>query len=152
MKKICDNRKARFNYTILDKYEAGLVLTGSEVKSIRAGAINISDGFCRIKKNEIYIVNINISPYKTGGYSNHDPLRERKLLLNRREINKLIGKITEKGLTVIPLQLYFNDKNIIKIEIAVAKGKKLYDKREDIKRREANVQVARFKKEYSKNK
>jgi len=150
MKTIAVNRKARFNYTILETYEAGLVLTGSEVKSIKIGAVNINDGFCLNKKGELYLVNVHISPYKLGGYSNHDPTRDRKLLLHKREIKKIIGKITEKSITLIPLKIYINDKNKIKVEIALAKGKKEYDKREDIKRREVNIQISRYKKEYNR--
>lgn len=149
MKKICENRKARFNYTLLNKYEAGIVLTGAEVKSIRNGAVNINDAYCQNKNGELFLVNAHISPYKFGSYNNQEPLRDRKLLLHKKEIKKLIIKITEKGLTIVPLKIYFNEKNIVKIELAVAKGKKLYDKRETIKRREANIHVDRYKKNYN---
>ncbi len=149
MKKICINRKARFSYNIFDKYEAGMVLTGAEVKSIRNGSININDAFCQCKKGEIFLVNAHISPYKFGGYADHEPLRNRKLLLHKKEINKLIIKITEKGLTLVPLQIYFNKKNIIKIQIAIAKGKKLYDKRETIKKRETKIYIDRYKKNFN---
>lgn len=152
MRKVADNRKARFNYSIIEKYEAGISLLGSEVKSIRKGSINLNDAYCRSKDGELYLVNCYIAPYEMGGYTNHEPLRMRKLLLHRKEINRLAGKIAEKGLTVVPLLVYFNDKNFVKVEIALVQGKKLYDKRQTIKERESKVKMDRIKKNYIKQK
>jgi len=132
---ICQNRKARYEYHIITTYEAGLVLKGSEVKSCRLGKANLKDSHGRIKEGEIYLVNTHISPYSYAHQLNHDPLRERKLLLHKGEIKKLYGKIKEKGLTLIPLKLYFKNGKV-KVEMAVAKGKKLHDKREEIKRKD----------------
>lgn len=150
MKIVCKNRKARFNYSILEKEEAGIVLSGSEVKSIRKGSININDAYCKNKNSELYLTNSYIAPYEMGGYLNHEPLRERKLLLHKKQIDRLIGKITEKGLTLVPLSVYFNQKNIVKIEIGLVKGKRLYDKRETIKERESKIKMDRVKKNYIK--
>ena len=134
---LAQNRRARFEYFIEDEYEAGLCLFGSEIKSLRSGKANIQDAFVEYKKNgELYLINSYIAPYKMATLFNHEPLRKRKLLLHSKEIKKIIGKIKIKGVTVIPLVLYINDKNIAKIKIAVAKGKKLYDKREAIKQRD----------------
>ena len=132
---ICQNRKARYEYHSITTYEAGLVLKGSEVKSCRLGKANLKDSHGRIKEGEIYLVNTHISPYSYAHQLNHDPLRERKLLLHKGEIKKLYGKIKEKGLTLIPLKLYFKNGKV-KVEMAVAKGKKLHDKREEIKRKD----------------
>jgi SsrA-binding protein len=137
------NKKAKFEYALLDVFEAGMVLTGTEIKSIRLGKVNMSDGYCFVDKNEIFAKNINIAKYDMGTYYNHDPLRDRKLLLNKREIKKIINKMTDKGLTIIPTRLFINDGGYAKIEIAIAKGKKLYDKRESIKDRDVSRDQSR---------
>ena len=134
---IAQNRRARFEYFIETEYEAGLVLQGSEIKSIRNGKVNIQDSHIEFDKNgDLYLLNSYISPYKLATLFNHEPTRKRKLLLKKREINKIISKIKLKGFTCIPLVLYINNKNLAKIKIAIAKGKKLYDKREAIKERD----------------
>ena len=143
LKIICLNRKASFNYFFQELYEAGIVLKGSEIKSVRAGKINIADSYAVDKEGEIFLVNSHIPLYKEASYSNHNPLDERKLLLNKKEINKLIGKIQREGLTLIPTKMYFK-KGKAKIEIAVAKGKKQYDKRQSIKKRDWNRDRARY--------
>jgi SsrA-binding protein len=134
-KNITVNRKARHEYSILQAFEAGIVLVGTEVKSLRQGKANLVDGYCKIDRNEVWLVNVNISEYTQGNINNHDPRRDRKLLLNRNEIRKLIGKTKEKGLTLIPLRLYFKNGKV-KVEIALAKGKKVYDKRRDIAKKD----------------
>jgi SsrA-binding protein len=145
MKIICQNRKAYFDYFIDDVVEAGIVLTGSEVKSIRMGKANINDGFARIQKGEVYLHNAHISPYPFTPQDSSDPTRTRKLLLHRREIKRLIGKTEEKGFTLIPLKLYFRDRHV-KVELGLAKGKKKYDKRETIRRRDEEREMQRQKK------
>ncbi|MEI6381054.1 MAG: SsrA-binding protein SmpB [Cyanobacteriota bacterium ELA615] len=143
IKIISDNRKARYLYEILETYEAGIELLGTEVKSIRAGKVNLADGYALIRKGEACLLNVHISPYEgSGAYFNHDPRRTRKLLLHRKEINKLIGLVEQKGLTLVPLKMYFKD-SWIKLSIAVGRGKKLHDKREDIKRRDDQREMAR---------
>lgn len=134
---IAENRKAFHDYHILDTWEAGLVLLGTEVKSIREGRVNLRDSFARIEKGEVWLYNVNISSYSHRGYADHEPLRQRKLLMHRDEIRKLIGKTTEKGMTLVPLRLYFKSGRV-KVAIGLAKGKKEYDKRETIKRREVD--------------
>ena len=136
MKTICTNKKAYHDYHIEDKYEAGIVLTGTEVKSLRDGNANLKDSYAKIKNGELYLINAHISPYSCGNIFNHDPKRDRKLLMHKREINRLLGKVSEKGFTIVPLALYFNKKNQVKVELGLAKGKTLYDKREAIKRRD----------------
>ena len=143
LKIICLNRKASFNYFFEDIYEAGMVLKGSEIKSVRNGKVNIGDAYAVEKKGEIFLINSHISSYKQASYSNHNPIDERKLLLNKKEINKLIGKMQREGFTLIPTKMYFK-KGKAKIEIAVAKGKKQYDKRQAIKRRDWNRDKARY--------
>ncbi len=143
LKIICLNRKASFNYFFEDIYEAGIVLKGSEIKSVRNGKANIGDAYAIEKHGEIFLVNSHISSYKQASYSNHNPMDERKLLLNRKEINKLIGKMQREGFTLIPTRMYFK-KGKAKIEIAVAKGKKQYDKRQDMKRKDWNRDKARY--------
>ncbi len=138
---IANNKKARYEYFIEDTYEAGLVLTGTEVKSIRLGHVNIKESYCDVKGDEVFVIGMNISPYEKGNIANVDSLRERKLLLNRREINKLIGYTTQDGLTLIPLTIYLTDKGLIKMELAVAKGKKLYDKRHTIAERDSKRRI-----------
>ena len=143
LKIICLNRKASFNYFFQELYEAGIVLKGSEIKSVRAGKINIADSYAIDKEGEIFLVNSHIPLYKEASYSNHNPIDERKFLLNKKEINKLIGKIQREGFTLIPTKMYFK-KGKAKIEIAVAKGKKKYDKRQSIKKRDWNRDKARY--------
>jgi SsrA-binding protein len=145
MKIICQNRKAYFDYFIDDVVEAGIVLTGPEVKSIRMGKANINDGFARIQKGEVFLHNTHISPYPYTPQDSSDPTRTRKLLLHRREIKRLIGKTEERGYTLIPLKLYFRDKHV-KVEIGLAKGKKKYDKRETMRRRDEERELQRLKK------
>ena len=140
---ICLNRKASFNYFFLELLEAGIVLKGSEIKSVRDGKVNIADSYAVEKKGEIILVNSHIASYKQASYSNHNPMDERKLLLNKREINKLIGKMQREGFTLVPTKMYFK-KGKAKIEIAVAKGKKQYDKRETKKNRDWNRDKARY--------
>ena len=143
LKIICLNRKASFNYFFEDIYEAGIVLKGSEIKSVRSGKANIADAYAIEKDGDIFLINSHISLYKQASYSNHNPMDERKLLLNRKEINKLIGKMQREGFTLIPTKMYFK-KGKAKIEIAVAKGKKQYDKRQAIKRKDWNRDKARY--------
>ena len=143
VKIICLNRKASFNYFFEDTYEAGIVLKGSEIKSVRSGKANIADAYAIEKDGDIFLINSHISLYKQASYSNHNPTDERKLLFNRREINKLIGKVNREGLTLIPTKMYFK-KGKAKIEIAVAKGKKQYDKRQTKKTRDWNRDKARY--------
>ena len=143
LKIICLNRKASFNYYFEDILEAGIVLKGSEIKSVRDGKINIADAYAVEKKGELVLINSHISSYKQASYSNHNPTDERKLLLNKKEINKLIGKIQREGLTIVPTKMYFK-KGKAKIEIAVAKGKKQYDKRITKKNRDWNREKSRY--------
>lgn len=138
---VATNRKAWHDYHILETLEAGLVLVGTEVKSLREGRANLKDSFARIKKGEAYLFNAHISPYHMAGPANHDPTRTRKLLLHRQEINRLTGRVAEKGLTLIPLKLYFK-RGKAKVELALAKGKKLYDKRETLKARAHEREMA----------
>ena len=132
---VADNRKAHHDYHILETFEAGMVLVGTEVKAIREGRVNLRDSFARVDDGEVFVFNVHISPYSHRGYAQHEPLRRRKLLLHRTEIRKLIGKTVEKGMTLVPLQMYFKDGRV-KLAIGLAKGKKDYDRRETIKRRE----------------
>jgi len=143
LKIICLNRKASFNYFFEDLFEAGIVLKGSEIKSIRLGKINIADSYAIERRGEIYLMNSHIPLYKNASYSNHNPTDDRKLLLNKREINKLIGKINREGFTIIPTKIYFK-KGKAKIEIAVAKGKKQYDKRQAKKNKDWQRDKARY--------
>ena len=143
LKIICNNRKARFNFSFNEFYEAGLALKGSEVKSLRAGKANISDAYAIDHYGEIFLLNSHINSYKESSYNDHNPTRNRKLLLNKREINKLIGKINREGYTLIPTKLYFK-KGKAKIEIAVAKGKREYDKRHTKKKRDWDREKARY--------
>jgi len=136
IKVIADNRKARFNYEILDKLEVGLMLQGSEVKSLREGRANLGDGYAKFNGAGGTLCSVHISPYSHGGYSNHEPLRPRKILLHKRELLKWVGKLKNKGLTVVPLKLYFNEKGLVKCELALARGKKVHDKRESLKKKD----------------
>ncbi len=147
---IATNRKAHFHYEILEKLEAGLSLLGSEVKSLREGKANLADSYAMIHNNEVFLYNCHINPYKNSGQFNHEPMRSRKLLLHRSEITKLIVKTQEKGLTLIPLKLYFK-KGKAKVELGVAKGKKIYDKRETIKRRETDRDMEKAMKRGRRN-
>ncbi|MEI7542887.1 MAG: SsrA-binding protein SmpB [bacterium] len=142
-KLILKNRKATYDYEIIETLEAGIALLGTEVKSIRAGRIDIKDAFARVMKNELYLMNAHISPYSHGNINNHDPLRDRKLLLNRNELNRLTGKTARTGLAIIPLSMYFKDGRV-KVEIALAKGKKFYDRREDIKKKDIQREESRY--------
>ena len=141
-KLIANNKKAYHDYFILETYEAGISLAGTEVKSLRTGKCSIKESFVRIEKNEMYIYGMHISPYEKGNIFNKDPLRTRKLLLHRAEIQKLQGKIKEKGLTIMPLKVYFKG-SLVKIEIGLAKGKKLYDKRQDIAKKDQKREAER---------
>lgn len=140
---IATNRQAYRDYTILETIECGVELKGSEVKSLRDGRVNLTDSFARLDKDEIILYGMHISPYAQASYLNVEPTRIRKLLLHRNQIRKLSGSLTQKGLTLIPLKAYFSSKGFVKIELALCKGKKLYDRRQDIKRREANLEVDR---------
>jgi SsrA-binding protein len=134
---IAENRKAYHDFHLLESFEAGLVLLGTEVKAIREGRVNLRDSFARVEDGEVFLYNVNISPYSHRGYADHEPLRRRKLLLHRDEIRKLIGKTVERGMTLVPTRLYFKNGRV-KVAVSLAKGKKDYDKRETIKRREAD--------------
>ncbi len=146
MKVVATNKKAYTDYEILETYEAGIVLKGTEVKSLREGNVHFKDSFCRFKDGELYLLNLHISPYRHGSIHNHDPERPRKLLLHKRELKRLIGKVQEEGVTIVPLKIYFNDRGFAKVEIAVARGKKKYDKREAIKKRELEKKLREYMK------
>lgn len=139
---VCKNKKARFDYELQEKFEAGMVLTGTEVKSLRLGKANLVDAYAKIKNGEVWLVNSHISQYPFTFFGNHEPERMRKLLLHKKEIRKLVGKIKEKGQSLIPLSIYFKD-GYAKVEIALAKGKKAYDKRQTLKQKEADREMAR---------
>ena len=141
MKVIATNKKAYYNYELLESYEAGISLLGSEVKSIREGRISLKESHAEIKGGEIFLLNCHISPYEAANIFNHDPRRERKLLLHRREIKRLSGKVTEKGLTLIPTKVLINDRGKVKIEVSLAKGKRAYQKREVIRERERDREL-----------
>ena len=141
-KTVTINRKARRDYEILEAFEAGMMLTGTEVKSLRDGRMNLKDSYAKVENGEVFLVNAHISPYSHGNVQNHDPLRQRKLLLHRSEIKRLTGKTEEKGLTLIPLKVYFV-RGRAKVELGLARGKREYDKREAIKRRDADREVRR---------
>ncbi len=134
---VAENRKAFHDFHLMETFEAGLVLLGTEVKAIREGRVNLRDSFARVEDGEVFLYNVNISPYSHRGYADHAPLRRRKLLLHRSEIKKLIGKTVEKGMTLVPVRLYFKNGRV-KVAVSLAKGKKDYDKRETIKRRESD--------------
>ena len=143
------NKKAKFQYEILDRYSAGIVLSGTEIKSIRDSKASIAESFCEFnEKNELFVINMTIQEYVYGNYYNHAPKAERKLLLNKKELKKLEKEVTNSGLTIIPLRLFINDKGYAKLDIALAKGKKLYDKRETIKDRDNKRDLDRIKKIY----
>ncbi|HEX6192008.1 MAG TPA: SsrA-binding protein SmpB [Chitinophagaceae bacterium] len=138
------NRAAYYEYFIDAKYEAGLVLLGTEVKSLRAGRASFNDSYCLLHKGEIWLKSLHIAEYSHGTVNNHDPLRDRKLLLQKREINKIATKLKEKGFTLIPLRIFTNDKNLVKLEIGLGRGKKLYDKRESIKEKDVEREMKRY--------
>ena len=140
IKLVAKNPNAYHNYNIEDNIEAGIVLYGTEIKSIRNGKVNLKDSYANIKNGEVYIYNMHISPYEHGNIFNKDPLRNRKLLLNKREINKLIGLINQKGYTLVPISIYFKG-NFVKVELGIGKGKKLYDKRQDIAKKDADRKI-----------
>ena len=142
-KLIATNRKAFHDYAIQEKQEAGIVLRGTEVKSLREGRVNLKESYATVEKGEVFLHQCHISPYSHGNMMNHDPVRRRKLLLHRKEIDKLLGKTQQKGLTLIPLRMYFSARGQAKVELGLAKGKKLYDRRETIKGREADREVER---------
>jgi SsrA-binding protein len=142
LKLVTTNRKARHEYSILETYEAGIALKGTEVKSLRLGNANLSDGYATIKNGEVWLLGVHISPYEQGSYSNVEPTRSRKLLMHKKEILKLHGRLSQEGLTLIPLQMYFK-KNVAKVQLGLAKGKRAYDKRHDIAKREAERHIRR---------
>ena len=150
IKIIANNRRARHDYFIEETYEAGIVLKGTEVKSIRKGRVNIKDSHAQIDNGEVFLYNMHISPYEQGNIYNVDPMRTRKILLNKSEINKLIGYTAQKGMTLIPLKIYINNRGLVKLELAVAKGKKLYDKREDIAKKDAQRSIEKELRERQK--
>lgn len=139
------NRKARFEFELLDVLVAGIMLTGSEIKSIREGKASLQEAYCYFKKEALYIKGMNISPYEQATHYNHDPVRERKLLLNKNELEKWQAKMEEKGLTIVPVRLFINEKGLAKMEVALAKGKKLYDKRESIKEKDTKRELDRLR-------
>lgn len=148
IKIIATNKKAYFDYFIDETYEAGVELLGSEVKSVRLGHVNLKDGYCVIKDGEIFMINVHISPYEKGSFFNADPRRMRKLLLRRPEINRLRGKVEQKGFTLVPTKIYFK-RGLIKIEVGLARGKELHDKRKTIAERDSKRQIERTLKEYN---
>ncbi|PKO95064.1 MAG: SsrA-binding protein, partial [Bacteroidetes bacterium HGW-Bacteroidetes-9] len=139
------NKRAGFEYFLSEEFTAGIVLTGTEIKSVREGKANLTDAFCVFIGTELYVRNMHISEYKFGTYANHEPKRDRKLLLNRRELRKILTKTREKGLTIVPTLMFINEKGLAKINIAIAKGKKLYDKRETLKTKDTNREIDRHK-------
>lgn len=149
VKTVTENRKARHEYHVLETYEAGLALRGTEVKSLRAGKANLRDSFARVENGELLLYNMHISPYEQGNRFNHEPKRTRRLLMHKYEILRLLGKTREKGLSLIPLKVYFKN-DLAKVELALAKGKKIYDRREDIAERDAKREMDRAIKERSR--
>ena len=148
-KTIAQNKKAWHDYFVDEKYEAGIALFGTEVKSIRAGAVNLKDSYCSIKNGELFMLGVHISPYEKGNIFNREPRRERKLLMHKREIMKINGMLTQKGYTLVPLSLYFSGKNV-KVELGLCRGKKLYDKRDTIAKKEVNREIDRKMKEFNR--
>lgn len=139
------NKRAGFEYELLEKFNAGIMLLGTEIKSVREGRVNMGDAYCLFRKGELFVRNLNISEYSRGTHYNHEPLRERKLLLTKRELKKLLYKTKERGLTIIPVSIFFSERGFAKMEIALAKGKKLHDKRESIKQKESKRDLDRLK-------
>ncbi|WP_432401580.1 SsrA-binding protein SmpB [Wukongibacter sp. M2B1] len=150
-KVIANNKKARHEYFIEETYEAGIALKGTEVKSIRLGKVNLKDGYAEVKSGEVILNNVHISPYEKGNIFNVEPTRPRKLLLHKREIRKLIGYITQKGLTLIPLKVYINDRGLVKLQLGVCKGKKLHDKRDTIAKRDSDRRIQKELRQRQKN-
>lgn len=148
-KLIAQNKKARHDYTIIDTMEAGIVLQGTEIKSIRNARINLKDGFVRIRNGEAFLYNVHISPYEQGNLFNHEPLRTRKLLLHKKQIARLVGETKNTGITIVPLKVYIKD-GYAKVLIGLAKGKKQYDKREDLKKKDVDRQISRTLKNFSR--
>lgn len=144
---LAQNRKARHDYLILETYEAGLVLTGTEIKSVREGSVNLRDGYAKFEDGELWLYNVHIAPYEKGSRYNHDPLRRRKLLLRKEELRKLMGKVQQKGLTLVPLRVYLKDNRWAKVELALAKGKTKADRRADIAERDARRELERLRKD-----
>lgn len=140
---IIENRRAGYEYFITDRFSAGIVLTGSEIKSIRAGKANITDGYCSFHNEELFLRNVHISEWKFASINNHVPVHDRKLLLKKTELKKLLNKTQEKGYTIVPIKIFFSEKGLAKLEIALAKGKKLYDKRDDLKLKDAKREIDR---------
>lgn len=138
------NRSASYEYFIEDTFDAGMMLTGTEVKAIRDGRVSFNDSYCLLDRGELYVKGLHISPYEFGSYANHNPTRERKLLLKKKELHKIAQKLKEKGFTIIPLSIYFNQRGYAKMKIGLGKGKKLHDKRESIKQRESEREIKRF--------
>lgn len=149
IKVVTENRKARHDYFIEETYEAGIALTGTEVKSLRVGKANLQDSYAQVENGELFLYNMHISPYEKGNRFNHEPKRPRRLLLHKREIMRLWGKSREKGLTLIPLRVYFNRRGLAKVELALARGKRLYDKRQDLAAKSAQREIERTLKERS---
>lgn len=149
-KTITENRRARHEYHILETYEAGISLSGTEVKSLRAGKANLQDSFARVENGEMMLYNMHISPYEQGNRFNHEPKRTRRLLMHKQEIMRLLGKVREKGLALVPLKVYFNPRGKVKVELALAQGKKSYDKRQDIANRDAKREMDRAIRERQK--
>ncbi|MGM1055767.1 MAG: SsrA-binding protein SmpB [Bacteroidota bacterium] len=143
------NRKARFEYEILDKFIAGIKLSGTEIKAIRLGKASIAESFCEFQNNELFVINMTVEEYSHASHFNHDPKSARKLLMKRRELNKLEKEVKNSGLTIVPLRLFINDRGLAKLQIALAKGKKLYDKRETIKDRDSKRRLDRIKKDFN---
>ncbi len=140
---ICRNREAERRYQLEERYEAGISLLGTEVKSLREGRANLKDSYCRFEEGELYLVGAHIAPYPQAKFFNHNPERPRKLLLHKKQLKRLLGKVTERGYTIVPTKIYFNPRGIAKVEIALAKGKKLYDRREEIKKRDLERELRR---------
>ncbi len=142
------NKKASYLFEFLEKFIAGIQLTGTEIKSIRQGKANLTDAYCFFRDHELYVKNMHIAEYEYGTYTNHDPVRERKLLLKRSELKRLEKKVNERGLTIVVIRLFINERGLAKVEIALARGKKEYDRREDIKQRDAKRDIDRMRKKY----
>ena len=149
-KTVTENRRARHEYHILETYEAGISLSGTEVKSLRAGKSNLQDSYARVENGEMMLYNMHISPYEQGNRFNHEPKRTRRLLMHKQEIMRLLGKVREKGLALVPLKVYFNPRGKVKVELALAQGKKSYDKRQDIANRDAKREMERAVRERQK--
>jgi SsrA-binding protein len=147
---VIKNKRAYFEFEILDTYTAGIMLTGTEIKSVREGKVNLGDGFCFFKKDDLFVRNLHITEYSHGAYANHDPLRQRKLLLTKRELRKIQAKVKERGFTIVPVSMFISERGFAKLEIALARGKKTHDKRESIKARDSKKELDRAMK-YKRN-